>query len=147
MDKIKSYYHLKTGGQGQKRLVESDMSTPCMYAPRYEVKVTSSCLLGSILKPNQSYICKLPFLTIIQGLQNLLKYFPFQLFKFVISRGAWVLQQVECPTLAQVMISQFEPCVRVCADSSDPGTCLRFCVSLSLCPSPTCALSLSLSLS
>ena len=41
-----------------------------------------------------------------------------------------------------------EPRVGLCADSSEPGTCFGFCVSLSLCPSslpslPSCALSLS----
>ena len=36
----------------------------------------------------------------------------------------------------------FEPRVWLCADSSDPGTCFRFWVSL---PLPPCALSLSLS--
>ena len=71
------------------------------------------------------------------------------------------LRLVECPTSAQVMISQFvssspasgsvltarglepghdltvrefEPRVRLCADSSGPGSCFGFCVSLSLCP-------------
>ena len=38
----------------------------------------------------------------------------------------------------------FEPRVGLCADSSEPGTCFGFCVSLSLCPSPTHALSLAL---
>ena len=36
-----------------------------------------------------------------------------------------------------------EPHVRLCADSSEPGACFRFCVSLSLCPKPARALSLS----
>ena len=41
------------------------------------------------------------------------------------------------------MISQceFKPCVGLCADSSEPGACFGFYVSLSLCPSPTHALS------
>ena len=38
----------------------------------------------------------------------------------------------------------FEPRVGLCADSSEPGACFRFCVSLSLCPSP-CSCSVSLS--
>ena len=38
---------------------------------------------------------------------------------------------------------QFEPRVGLCADSSQPGACFGFCVSLSLCPSPAHALSLS----
>ena len=38
----------------------------------------------------------------------------------------------------------FEPSVRLCADSSQPGACFGFCVSLSLCPSPTHVLSPSL---
>ena len=42
-------------------------------------------------------------------------------------------------------IRVFEPCIRLCADSSEPGACFVVCVSLSLCPSPTRALSLSLS--
>ena len=39
----------------------------------------------------------------------------------------------------------FEPHVGLCADSSEPGGCFRFCVSLSLCPSPVHVLSLSVS--
>ena len=31
---------------------------------------------------------------------------------------------------------EFEPHVGLCADSSEPGACFRFCVSLSLCPNP-----------
>ena len=30
----------------------------------------------------------------------------------------------------------FNPRVGHCADGSKPGACFRFCVSLSLCPSP-----------
>ena len=40
-------------------------------------------------------------------------------------------------------VLEFEPRVRLCADSSEPGACFRFGVSLSLCPSPIHALSLS----
>ena len=57
--------------------------------------------------------------------------------------GAWVAQLVKRPTSAQVMISHFEPRIRLCADSSEPGACFRFCVSLALCPSPARTLSLS----
>ena len=46
-----------------------------------------------------------------------------------------------------LVVHEFKPCVRLCADSSEPGACFGFCVSLSLCLSPTHALSLSLSLS
>ena len=42
-------------------------------------------------------------------------------------------------------VCEFEPRVGLYADSSEPGACLGFCVSLSLCPSPAHALSLSLS--
>ena len=67
------------------------------------------------------------------------------------SWGAWVAQLVKCPTSAQVMILQFvelEPHTRLCADSSEPGAGFTFCVSPSLCLSPThvCVCSLSLSL-
>ena len=61
-----------------------------------------------------------------------------------IYRGTWVAPSVEHPTSAQVMIlvRGFEPRVGLCADSSEPGACLRFCVSLFLCLSPSRALSL-----
>ena len=41
-------------------------------------------------------------------------------------------------------LCEFEPCLGLCGDSSEPGAYFGFCVSLSLCPSPTRALSLSL---
>ena len=44
-----------------------------------------------------------------------------------------------------VIVRGFEPCIRLCAGSSEPGACFRFCVSFSVCPSPACALSLSVS--
>ena len=44
-----------------------------------------------------------------------------------------------------LMVREFEPRIGLCADSSEPGACFGFCVSLSLCPSPALSLSLSLS--
>ena len=44
-------------------------------------------------------------------------------------------------------VREFQPHVRLCADSSEPGACFRFCVSLSLFPSPTHALSLCVCIS
>ena len=40
-------------------------------------------------------------------------------------------------------VREFEPRVGLWAEGSEPGACFRFCVSLSLCPSPVHALSLS----
>ena len=40
-------------------------------------------------------------------------------------------------------VPEFEPRVRLWADGSEPGACFRLCVSLSLCPYPVHALSLS----
>ena len=40
-------------------------------------------------------------------------------------------------------VREFEPRVRLWAEGLEPGACFRFCVSLSLCPSPVHALSLS----
>ena len=40
-------------------------------------------------------------------------------------------------------VREFEPRVRLWTDGSEPGACFRFCVSLSLCPSPVHVLSLS----
>ena len=61
--------------------------------------------------------------------------------------GAWVAQSVKRPTSTQVMIllHEFEPHIGLWADGSESGACFRFCVSLSLCPSPVHALSLSVS--
>ena len=55
-------------------------------------------------------------------------------------------QLIERLTTAQVMISWFvgsSPARGLCPDSSEPGPCFGFFVSLSLCPSPAHALSLS----
>ena len=41
-------------------------------------------------------------------------------------------------------VREFVPRVGLCADSLEPGACLGFCMSLSLCPTPACTLSLSL---
>ena len=43
-------------------------------------------------------------------------------------------------------VREFEPRVRLWADGSEPGACFRFCVSFSLCSSPTRALCVCLSL-
>ena len=43
----------------------------------------------------------------------------------------------------KLAVREFEPRVGLWADGSEPGACFRFCVSLSLCPSPVHALSLS----
>ena len=42
-------------------------------------------------------------------------------------------------------VGEFEPHIRLCADSSEPGFCFGFYVSLSLCPSPICGLILRVS--
>ena len=63
--------------------------------------------------------------------------------------GCVVAQLVKCPILVfrsfDLRVCEFEPRVGLCADNSEPGACFRFCVSLSLCPSPARILSLSLS--
>ena len=47
-----------------------------------------------------------------------------------------------------LVVHEFEPCIGLCADSSEPGACFGFCqslslsLSLSLCPSPTHSMSL-----
>ena len=66
------------------------------------------------------------------------------------SSGTWVAQSIECPPLGfssghDLAVREFEPRVGLWADGSEPGACFRFCVSLSLCPSPVHALSLSVS--
>ena len=63
--------------------------------------------------------------------------------------GTWVAQLVERPTSAQIMVSQFVSSSpvsgSVLTNSSEPGACFGFCISLSLSPpSPAHALSLSI---
>ena len=58
--------------------------------------------------------------------------------------SAWVAQPVKRLTSAQVMISvcEFKPCIGLCANSSKPGACFRFCLPLSLGPLPnSCSVS------
>ena len=43
-----------------------------------------------------------------------------------------------------VAIREFEPRVGLCADSSEPGACFGFCVSLSLTLPRSCSVSLCL---
>ena len=45
-----------------------------------------------------------------------------------------------------LIVCEFEPHIRLCAESSEPGACFRFCVSLAPLPLP-CSCSVSLSLS
>ena len=68
--------------------------------------------------------------------------------KNVFGWGAWGTQLVERPadfgSGHDLAVCEFEPHIGLCADCSEPGTRFRFCVSLSLCPSPTRTLFLSL---
>ena len=60
--------------------------------------------------------------------------------------GPWVAQSVKHLTSAQVIditVHGFEPRDGLWAESSEPGACFGFRVSLSLCPSPARTLSLS----
>ena len=59
--------------------------------------------------------------------------------------GAWVAQSVKCDFGSghDLAVREFKPRVGLCADSSEPRACFRFCVSLSPCPSPARPLSLS----
>ena len=67
-------------------------------------------------------------------------------------RGAGVARSVKCLTLDfgsghDLAAHEFEPHVALCAGSAEPRGILSLCLSLSLCPSPTCILSLSLKVS
>ena len=62
-------------------------------------------------------------------------------------RDTWVAQSVKHPTSASghdLVVREFEPRVGLCADSSEPGACFRFCVSLSLYAPPPLTLCMSL---
>ena len=58
------------------------------------------------------------------------KYYPIEI--KTLGAPGWLNQL--CLTLARVMISacEFEPRIRLCADSSEPGASFRFCLPLSL---------------
>ena len=59
-------------------------------------------------------------------------------------RGTWVTLSVKRLTSAHdLTVCEFKPRVRLYADSSEPGACLGFCVSLSLSPPPLLMLCLS----
>ena len=63
--------------------------------------------------------------------------------------GTWVAQLVTRLILGfgsghDLTVCEFEPHTGLRADSSEPGACFRFCVSLALCPSPARTQSLSL---
>ena len=59
--------------------------------------------------------------------------------------GTWVAQSFDFSSGHDLVVHEFKPRMGPCVDSSEPGACFRFCVSLSLCSSPSHALSLSLS--
>ena len=63
-----------------------------------------------------------------------------RLLRNILYRGAW---GTGLSSGHDLTVREFEPRIRLCADSLEPGACFRFCVSLSLCSSPTHALSLS----
>ena len=57
----------------------------------------------------------------------------------------WLSQLgVGCRSGQGLTVCEFEPRIGLSADSSEPGACFGFCLSLSLCPTPACTLSLSL---
>ena len=58
-----------------------------------------------------------------------------------------VIQELNKLSQCGLIVCEFKPYIRLCADSSEPGSCFGFCISLCLCPSPARILSLSLSLS
>ena len=74
---------------------------------------------------------------------------PSRLLKNITPWDAWVAQSVRRLTSAHsghdLAVCEFEPRVGLCVDSSETGASFGFCVSLSLWPSPACALSLSVS--
>ena len=83
-------------------------------------------------------------------MERIVPWTPDFLHKKQMCRDAWVAQSVEHLTSAQVMIVQsvsLSPASGsvLTAWSLEPGACFGFCVSLSLCPSPAHALSLSVS--
>ena len=68
------------------------------------------------------------------------------LFYASIKNGVLGAQSVDRPTSASghdLAICEFEPRVTLCADSSEPGACFRFCVSLCLSLPSSHSLSLS----
>ena len=50
--------------------------------------------------------------------------------------GGSVSEASDCGSGHDLAVRGFEPRVVICADSSEPGACFRFYISLSLCHSP-----------
>ena len=63
--------------------------------------------------------------------------------KSMITMGCWVAQSIKHWTWARVMVL-LSVSLSPASGYGEPGACLKFCVSLCLCPSPTHTLSLSL---
>ena len=51
----------------------------------------------------------------------------------------WLSQLSNFSSGHNLTVLGFETHIGLCADSSEPGICFRFCVCLSLCPYPACA--------
>ena len=62
----------------------------------------------------------------------------------MLTHGGCLGQASDSSSGQDLTVREFEPRVGLWADSSEPGAHFGFCVSLSLCPSPAHALSLSL---
>ena len=70
-------------------------------------------------------------------------FFVFHKWSNLISPAFFTLGDVRGKKKSDLAVREFEPRVRLWADGSEPGACFWFCVSLSLCPFPGHALSLS----
>ena len=57
----------------------------------------------------------------------------------------WLSQMSDFSSGHHLAVCEFEPCIGLCADSSELGACFGFCVSLSLPLSHSCYVSLFLS--
>ena len=100
----------------------------------------SQWLKSSFLNPCWKYVL-LTMSAVFHVGMNLLK----MIWNFTGCLGGSVSKASDFGSGGDLTACEFQPCVGLCADSSEPGDSFWFCVLLSLCPSPAHACTLSLS--
>ena len=107
-------------------------------AASFLVQIISTCQLGEHLPMNSYPQCSLI------SFQLILHMVTIDLKNYTSGVPGWV-SWLSIQLYHNLMVHEFEPHIGLCADSSDPGACFGFCVSLSLCLSLHHSLSLCLS--
>ena len=85
------------------------------------------------------------FIVHLQNITLYVKYIGINILKIKLGHlGGSVGETSDFGSGHDLTVHGFKLHIWLCADSSEPGACLRFCVSFSLCPTPALTFSLSL---